>query len=704
MSLSNQQTRTEDDVIDDLTAFLGNYYAEEMSELAQRYNSDGDHHIKIDWSDLFIADTDVAEDYLNQPDTIDRMLTEAVRRYEVPNYELSNVDVRVVGLNDSDIYQPIEIDRQQPDGYIGVRGELKKVTSPSQELKKAAYECGRCGTPNHVLQTGEDEQKPHDCQGCERQGPFTLLFQQSEFEHYCKVRVETPPDESGELQNDYIDGYVRGSLVWEGHEDHGLITQTGKSVTVYGTVGMKQKQGKNVNERLFDTHLLVDAIEFGEDDDEVNIEEHKDEFTELANRPDAVDVFAESLVPELYATPEWERALELLVAYLFGSPRIDVPNGPTYRGDIHVLIMSDFGMGKSMVNSAVAMYSPKCIKESVTGMSSDVGLLAAAVEDDFGEGQWTLQPGILVRANGGHVILDEIDKTDANLERMNDALEGEQMVQVNKAGQRASYKSRIGLLATGNPEGSRFNEHEPVSDQLNVDQSLLSRFDGIVTMTDTRDTEQDGYVAETQTESYIEAQEYEHGDREELDTLAREVPANVGRAWIAYARQEINPTMKREHIDKVREFYAEDIRKLNDEYADNTAQGQRMPVPVSARAVGDTIRFAVAFARCHLRDTVALEDVERAMKLQKSLVGQTFDSKNGASDPRAGSLTKKPQTQSARREAIRNSLSEQQVKTPAQVAEETNIDESTVRDELESMKQKNPAPVIEPSAGVYRGV
>jgi len=239
-----------------------------------------------------------------------------------------------------------------------------------------------------------------------------------------------------------------------------------------------------------------------------------------------------------------------------------------------------------MVNSAVAMYSPKCIKESVTGMSSDVGLLAAAVDDDFGEGGWTLEPGILVRANGGHVILDEIDKTDADLERMNDALEGEQIVDVNKAGQSASFKSRVGLLATGNPEDSRFTQGVPVSQELDIDRSLLSRFDGIVTMRDTADEEQDGFIAETQGMSYVEAQEYVHGDREELDMLDRVVEPEVGRAWIAHARDCVNPLLRPEHVETIREWYAEEVRQLNHDF--ENGNGGDMPVPVSARKVQDT--------------------------------------------------------------------------------------------------------------------
>jgi len=691
---------TDKDVVEDLTEFVQSYYPDRVSELAQKY-PDEQRHIEVDWSDLLMYDQDLADDYVDNPGKMGELFTSAIRELNIPTGELTGVEVRVVGLNDTDIYQPIEIDREQPDGYMGVQGELKKATQPSQEVQVMAYECGRCGTINRVPQEGEEEQEPHDCQACERDGPWTPKPKQSEFEDYCKIRVETPPDESGDLQSDHIDAYVRGPLVWEGHEEYGLISQTGKSVTVYGTVELRQKQGRGVNERLFDTYMVIDAIEFGTDEKEVDVTEHKDEFTELAQRDNAVDLFAESLVPELYATPEWEAGLEMLVAYLFGSPRIDVPQGPTYRGDIHVLIVSDYGMGKSMVNSAVAMYSPKCIKESVTGMSSDVGLLAAAVEDDgFGDGQWTLKPGILVRANGGHVILDEIDKTDADLERMNDALEGEQMVQVNKAGQRATYKSRVGLLATGNPNDSRFDQNLSVSSQLGLDQSLLSRFDGIVIMRDSEDEEQDGYIAETQGMSYLEAQEYQYGDRDELDTLSREVTPEVGRAWIEYARNNVNPLIKSEHIDQIKQFYAEDIRQLNQKFADNTGQGADMPVPVNARVVANTIRAAVAFARVGLQEEVTQANVDRAIALQKTLVGQTY--KDGTFTPHeVDTKDHTPTTQDERIERIKSVLSDNGESTPAEVAAQIpGLAESTTEEELENLATKGE--VLRPQTGVYR--
>lgn len=609
---------------EEVDRFLRNYYHEEILELAQRYPKE-QTWLTIDWQDMFRWNPEAAEDYLQTPEHIEDYLKESLARYDLPiPVDLNSVEIRVVGLGDEDVYSPLELTKDAPEGYIGVSGQLAKITTPNSEVQTACFECVDCKHEHYIEQFGEEVQDPYKCSNCEKQG---LVFNEkkSTFKDYCKVRIQTPPDESGDLQNEHIDGIVRGDLVWYGHDEVGLVGRSGDNVTVYGTIEMVQKSGRGANERLYFERLEVEAIEFESDNDNVDIAKHKGQIEELAALDDPVELWKEDLVPELYATDEWDTALELLVAYLFAAPRIDIPNGPTFRGDIHALIISDYGMGKSMVNSSVAMFSPNCIKESVTGMSSDVGLLAAAVEDDFGDGQWTLQPGILVRANGGHVILDEIDKTDANLERMNNALEGEQVVDVNKAGQRATYRSRVGLLATGNPESSRFNRHDPISEQLDLDQSFLSRFDGIVTMKDTADEEQDGHVAETQGLSYVEAQEYQYGERDELDRLDRTISPEVGMNWIAHARENIHPLLKTEHVETIKTWYAEEVRQLNEKFADNREEGGDMPVPVSARVVANTIRFSVAFARVELCETVKQRHVERAIDLSKRLVAQNFD-------------------------------------------------------------------------------
>lgn len=683
------------DRLDNLEAFLRNYYKDEIGELVEKWPSEQDY-LEIDWQDLHTFNADIADDYITAPEVIGDDLQTALEGYDLPvDIDLTGVDIRVVGLNNEMLHSPMELSEDAPDGYVGVQGELAKVTTPSKELKEAVFECQRCGTHTTVPQGDGDVQEPRECVGCERKGPFTFNTDESTFQHYCKVRIETPASDSGELQDEHIDGFVRGSLVWQG-DDYGLVARSGDPATVYGELTLKQKDGKGENPKLFDEYLDVQAIEFDEEQQQLDIPKHKDRFVELANRDDAIDIFAESLVPELYATPEWERALELLVAYLFAAPRIDIDQGPTYRGDIHALIISDYGMGKSMVNSAIAEYSPKCIKESVTGMSSDVGLLAAAVEDDFGAGQWTLKPGILVRANGGHVILDEIDKTDADLERMNDAMEGEQIVDVNKAGQSASYKSRVGVLATGNPPESRFNKMDAIAHQIGLDESFLSRFDGIITMQDEANEDQDAKIAETQGMSYIEAQEKQYGDREELDQLDRVVDVDLGRNWIAYARENVYPKLQEEQVEQIKDWYAEEVRRLNKSFASKDGEGGDMPVPANSRTVMNTIRCAVAFARAKLQDEVTDQEVERAMSLSRDLVGQNFDGEKFTP------AEVKNNTQADKMTRLENAIPEDDAKTPAQIASAAGLDEGYTADTLEKLAQKGE--VLEPQQGEYRNV
>jgi DNA replicative helicase MCM subunit Mcm2 (Cdc46/Mcm family) len=98
---------------------------------------------------------------------------------------------------------------------------------------------------------------------------------------------------------------------------------------------------------------------------------------------------------------------------------------------------------------------------------------------------------------------------------------------------------------------------------------------------------------------------------------------DVGRAWVAYARNNVDPVLQDHHVETIRDWYAEEVRQLNEDFADGEAGD--MPVPASARSVMDTIRFAVAFARVHLRETVTDADVTRAMNLSRALIGQTFN-------------------------------------------------------------------------------
>jgi replicative DNA helicase Mcm len=122
------------------------------------------------------------------------------------------------------------------ENYVGVRGQLAKVTQPMKEISTAVFVCERCGFDAEIPQTGDKMSEPTECAGCERQGPFRLNIGKSDFDHHVRICTETPPDETGDLQEQYIDGDVRGDLVWSGNDEFGLAARSGDRIIAYGTV------------------------------------------------------------------------------------------------------------------------------------------------------------------------------------------------------------------------------------------------------------------------------------------------------------------------------------------------------------------------------------------------------------------------------------------------------------------------------------
>lgn len=608
------------DLLEECEAFLARYYHDEIAAIANEPRDNPS--LWVDHLDLYQYDAEIAQWLLEQPDHVLDHLEEAVDMVDIPlDMDLTHVSVRVTGLDETHVHSPSAIRKDHGERYVGVSGILERVTSTSDLPKVLTFVCERCGADTRVPQSiGSGElQEPYQCSSCEREGPFNIDDRKSEWSDYAKLRVEGKPGAT-DADTGKITGYVLDDLIDYGGEQ-GLIGRAGEPVTVYGIVRRVQKSGRGENSLLFDHVLDVRAVEFDRDEDAINVAEHKDTFEALAAEPDAVDMFARSIAPNLHETDAWATAMEFAVAYLFGAPRIDLDRGPTYRGDLHFLIVSDYGMGKSDFASDIEAYSPKCISKSTTALSSDVGLTAAAVKDDFGEGQWTIKPGLLVKANGGHLILDEIDKGPDDLTDMNDALEGKQQVDVEKAGKSATYDSRTAVMAMGNPNDGSFNPHEPIPDQLGIKESLLSRFDGVVTMQDTANVQQDRKIAQTYGQAFTEAQQAEYADTEDFEVLDRPVPIDVGRAWIQYAREHVNPIISYEQFKELEDWYAEEVRQLNHD----TDAREDMPVPATVRKLAAAVKMSLAFARVHLREEVAPSDIERAKKLSKRLIKNNWD-------------------------------------------------------------------------------
>ncbi|MCU4802140.1 helix-turn-helix domain-containing protein [Halobacteria archaeon HArc-gm2] len=353
----------------------------------------------------------------------------------------------------------------------------------------------------------------------------------------------------------------------------------------------------------------------------------------------------------------------------------------------------------SQMLSYVENIAPRSVYTSGKG-SSSAGLTAAAVRDDFGEGQqWTLEAGALVLADQGIAAIDELDKMNPDdRSAMHQALE-QQEISINKAGINATLKSRCSLLGAANPKYGRFDQFEPIGEQIDLEPALISRFDLIFTVTDQPDEEEDANLADHIIQTNYAGELNTHREMNATSDYSEEEVANVTdevaptiepellRKYIAYAKRNCYPTMTEEAKEAIRDFYVDLRAKGQDDDA---------PVPVTARKLEALVRLAEASARIRLSDTVEEEDSERVIQIVRSSMEDI------GVDPETGEFdadvveTGTSKTQRDRIQNIKGIIndieSEYDEGAPIDVvverAEEVGVDQSKAEHEIEQLKQK----------------
>ena len=169
------------ELTDRFIQFYRNYYRDEIGQLAQQYPNEK-RSLYIDYDDLYQFDADLAEDYRSQPDQLQEYAEEALRLYDLPaDVKLGNAHVRLRNLPDSVDIRGIRVHDNHIGKLVSVQGIVRKATDVRPKITDSAFECQRCGTMNYIPQQDGEFQEPHECQGCERQGPFRINFDQSEF-------------------------------------------------------------------------------------------------------------------------------------------------------------------------------------------------------------------------------------------------------------------------------------------------------------------------------------------------------------------------------------------------------------------------------------------------------------------------------------------------------------------------------------------
>jgi DNA replication licensing factor MCM5 len=213
-------------------------------------------------------------------------------------------------------------------------------------------------------------------------------------------------------------------------------------------------------------------------------------FSQLARNPKVYDILCRSVAPSIQGSYTVD-IKKSLVCMLMGGTRKRLPDGLRLRGDINILLMGDPSTAKSQFLKFISKTAPIGIYTSGKG-SSAAGLTASVVKDARGE--FYLEGGAMVLADGGIVCIDEFDKMrPADRVAIHEAME-QQTISIAKAGITTVLNSRSAVLAAANPVFGRYDDFKSAADQIDLMTTILSRFDMIFLVRDVREEERDRMI------------------------------------------------------------------------------------------------------------------------------------------------------------------------------------------------------------------
>ena len=620
MSSADASGGGDDSLLDKLETFLSRYYDDRdggrnaIATLAQRYPKE-QTSLTVDYADLFQYDTEIAEDLLDNPDAVMSALETALQEYDLPTGEtLSRARVEVVGLPEDVVYDVGDYTTGNEDGLLGIQGQVNKVAQSKGNLTEIVYECQRCGITTTIPQPpGSDRQQPHECQACERQGPFRIDFDASETEDYQLVRVQRPPERaSNGAESDSIDVTLTGDLVNE--------VSPGDRVVM--TAELRRELDSD-DATTYSHFAAANAVNQKETDfEDLDFSQYEAEIEDLANSANPLQQIVDSLKPSHKGDAHIKEAIAL---QMFGGVKKELPDGSTKRAQSHILLVGDPGTDKSGLLEYAVDLSPRSVYTSGKNATS-AGLTCAAVQSDFGDGGWTLEAGALVQAHRGLCAIDEFDKMDdEDRSGVQEAL-AQGHISPSKAGiTNVQLPAETTVLAAANPKYGRFDSYEPIGDQIELDPTLISRFDLIFTVQDKPDRDADADLADHLNNVAEVGQRRAAGEQVgEASAASPAIDPDVLRHYIAYAKQNVTPILSEDAKEVYKDFYV----GMRVEGADEDS-----PVPVTARSLEALHRLGEAKARTRLSDTITAEDAEFVVSLvERSLNDVGVDPESGEYD------------------------------------------------------------------------
>ena len=490
-----------------------------------------------------------------------------------PDYERIHSEIHV-RISDLPVHYTLRQLRQTHlNCLVRVSGVVTRRSGVFPQLKYVMFDCGKCHTRLGPFQQESNvEVKISYCQNCQSRGPFNLNSEKTVYRNYQKITLQESP---GTVPAGRLPRHREVILLWD------LIDKAkpGEEIEVTGVY--RNNYDAQLNNRngfpVFAT--ILEANNVVKSHDQLAgfrlTEEDEHQIRALARDPQIIDKIIHSIAPSIYGHTDIKTAVALS---LFGGVAKERPGKHQIRGDINVLLLGDPGTAKSQVLKYVEKTAHRAVFATGQGASA-VGLTASVRKDPL-TSEWTLEGGALVLADRGTCLIDEFDKmNDQDRTSIHEAME-QQTISISKAGIVTTLQARCGIIAAANPIGGRYNSTIPFSQNVELTEPILSRFDILCVVRDTVDPAEDERLARFVVGSHGRSHPVSQAIDENKDAMdvehhsgiragavnggepkqEGEISQELLRKYILYARERCSPKLYNIDEEKVSKLFA-DMRR-----------------------------------------------------------------------------------------------------------------------------------------------
>lgn len=584
--------------------FIEAYYLKQLLEKSQK----GSNFLLLDFAELITFDPELADLFLDQPEESVKAAEIAIEQFDIPQ-KTEAMKIRIKNLPNNQKIMIRDIRSKHIGKFLSMEGTVRQKSDVRPQVTMAKFECPSCGNIINVLQLDSKFKEPTTC-GCGRKGKFKLINKEL-IDAQRLTLEEAPEDLDGGEQPKRMSVFLKNDLVSPITDKK---TNPGAKISVVGWVKEIPITLKTGAQSItFDLIIEANYVEpIIEDFTDIHInKEDEIKIKELAEDPAIYQKIVNSVAPSIFG---FEQIKEAMMLQIVGGVRKTRKDGMITRGDIHILLIGDPGVGKSQLLKRVAKIAPKARFVSGKG-ASGAGLTAAVVKDEFLNG-WSLEAGALVLANRGICCIDELDKmTKEDTSAMHEALEG-QTITIAKANIQATLRAETTVLAAANPKFGRFDPYDILAKQIDLPPALISRFDLIFPLKDIPGKDKDEKMAKHILNLH-----------QVPDLEEPEIDSNLLKKYLVYCRQMAFPTLSDGALEEIKDYYVEMRNSAN------TEEGAIKAVPVTARQLEALIRLAEASAKVRLAARVTKKDAKRAINLLQHCLEQVgLDPETGKID------------------------------------------------------------------------